>query len=457
VANLLTSLNTAAQSMSTYEKAMEVVQNDTVNSNTPGYVRQSVSFQALPLSINGAAAGGVAIGNVVSSRDEYAERNVQMQQTAYTSSSTLASHLSQLQPIFDLQSTTGVAGSLDSLFSSFSQLAVSPNDAQYRASVISAAGGVATAFNVASSALSSARTNVDNDIQSTLTNINNTLADIANINVQLRSQSQTTPDPSIDARLHIDLETLSQYAGITSVTAQDGSISVYLSGQRPLLIGANVNKLSATTNSSGVTIQDSNGIDVTATVSGGQLGALLQVRNTVLPGYKSRLDTLAQNIADQINQQLSLGVDQGMPPATGAALFTYSASNPSQTLAVTSITTTEIAAASSSNPGGNDNALTLSKLQSNTIAGLGNFTFTQYYGDLSSQVGRDVSNAESDQTTQQSLLAQAQTLRSQSSSVSLDEEAARLLQYQQSYAATTKLITVIDQMTSALMSIIPAQ
>ena len=68
--------------MGAYEKAMEVVQNDTVNVNTPGYVKQSVVFESLPFDLVGAQAGGVEAGQVLNSRDEYAEHNVQIQQTA---------------------------------------------------------------------------------------------------------------------------------------------------------------------------------------------------------------------------------------------------------------------------------------------------------------------------------------------------------------------------------------
>src|SRR4051812_23589998 len=98
MSNLLTSLSSAAGAMNTYEKALEVVQNDTVNVNTPGYVRQSVNFTARPFNLNGAQSGGVSVTSVLSSRDEYAERNVQLQQSAYQMSSTVAARLSNLQP-----------------------------------------------------------------------------------------------------------------------------------------------------------------------------------------------------------------------------------------------------------------------------------------------------------------------------------------------------------------------
>ncbi len=452
MSNLLTSFNAAANSMVTYEKAMGVVQDDTVNVNTPGYVSQSVNFNALPFDINGAQAGGVAVSGTTSSRDEYAEYNVQLQQTAAGMSSTLSSHLSQLENTFDLQSTTGIAGSLNSLFSAFSQLTVSPNDAQSRQSVINAASGLTTAFNVADAGLKTAVQTGDSDIQTTVASINKTVADIQSLNVEFRRQSESGSDPSLDARLHVDLENLSQYAAITTVRQPDGSVNVNLNGQRPLLAGTTQYPISAVDNGTTTSIFDSNGNDITNFVPSGQLGALLQIRNTTVPAYQTKLDTLAKGVADTINNQLTSGTDQNGNP--GTALFQYSASDPAASLSVAAISTSQLAAASATNPGGNDNALALSALQNHTVSSLGNFTLTGYFGNLSSAVGRDISNAKSTNATNQQLVAQAQSLRSQSSSVSLDEEAAKLVEYQKAYEATSKLLSVIDSMTQTLLGII---
>jgi flagellar hook-associated protein 1 FlgK len=454
VSNLFTSYSSAANSMRTYEKAMEVVQNDTVNSNTPGYVRQSVSFSSLPFDVNNSQAGGVTVGAVISSRDEYAENSVQVQQSAYSMSSTLASQLAQLQPLFDLQSTTGVAGSLNTLYAAFSQLTVSPNNAQTRQAVITAASGLVTAFNVAENGLTTGAIALDSSAQNAIKDLNNIISDIQALNLQTRTQSQSTPDPSVDARLHVDLENLSQYAGITSVHENDGTLSVYLNGQKPLLIGTTQNVLSVVPASSGLTVQSSDGTDIARLVSGGRLGAILQMRNTLIPSYQSQLDQLARNVADVINGQLNSGKDQN--GNAGASLFSYNAAAPAQSLSITAITPSQVAAATAGNLGGNDNALALSALQNGAVAGLGGFSFTEFFGNLSANLGRDVSNTKNDQTTQQQLLAQAKSLRSQSSGVSLDEEAARLMEYQKTYAATGKLITVIDSMAQTLLGLIPS-
>lgn len=455
MSNLLTSLTSAADSMRAYEKGMEVVSNDTVNSNTPGYVRQSASFKSLPFNLDGAQSGGVSIGQVISSRDEYAERNVQVQQTALAMSSTLQSHLSAIEPVFDLQSTTGIAGSLSSLFSSFSQLEVGPNDAPERESVISAASGLAAAFNVASSNLAQAGLAIAADAQNTISDINSLTADIQKINTQLRQSSGAVVDPSVDAQLHNDLESLSKYVDVTAIQGQDGSYSVFLGGQIPLVIGSTQFAISASSSGGSLSILDSAGDDITSRVINGQLGALKQLQNTTIPGYQSQLDQLATTVADTINSKLMGGEDQLGNP--GTPMFSYNPAAPAKTLAVTSITASQLAAASAGNPGGNDGAIALAQLQNAPIAALGNFTLTGYYGNLSSTVGRDISNAANNQTTQQQLLSQAQTLRSESSSVSLDEEAANLETYQRAYDATSKLFSVIDSMMQTLLGLIPTQ
>jgi flagellar hook-associated protein 1 FlgK len=69
-------------------------------------------------------------------------------------------------------------------------------------------------------------------------------------------------------------------------------------------------------------------------------------------------------------------------------------------------------------------------------------------------VGGDLSNAQANQSTGGGLLNQAQSFRQQVSGVSLNTEAENLMQYQQSYDAVTKMLTVLNTMTETLMNVI---
>jgi flagellar hook-associated protein 1 len=103
--------------------------------------------------------------------------------------------------------------------------------------------------------------------------------------------------------------------------------------------------------------------------------------------------------------------------------------------------------------GGNGNAIAVSQLATAPV--VNGETFTEAYGELGAQVGQDVASAQTDQTQGQDLVTQAQQQRSQVSGVSLDAEAATLLQFQQAYNAVGKLVTVLDDLTETLMDMMP--
>ena len=75
------------------------------------------------------------------------------------------------------------------------------------------------------------------------------------------------------------------------------------------------------------------------------------------------------------------------------------------------------------------------------------------YGDLTADVGIRTQSAQSSLALSSRTLEDAQAARSEISGVNLDEEAARLLQYQQAYQAAAKLIataqTVFDTLLQA--------
>jgi flagellar hook-associated protein 1 FlgK len=229
---------------------------------------------------------------------------------------------------------------------------------------------------------------------------------------------------------------------------------VYLEGQTPLVVGDRQFNISADPTGSQTAILDSSGDAITAQITTGKLAGALQEKNDLIPSYIDDLNTLASSLADGVNQQLKQGVDQqGSPPLTD--MFTYDPQvGAALSLRANPMTPDQIAAASSDSPGGNANALNVAAMLSTKT--MGGSTFTQYFGSLGGHVGRDLANAQSDQTTQQGLVDQARNLRSQVSSVSLDEEAAELLQVQRSYQASAKVMSVVNDIMDTLMQTMTA-
>ena len=450
---LLTTLLNSSKALDVYSQEFATIQNNIANQNTPGYADQNVTLIADSFNPSEALYGGISTGPLASTRSQYLEQAVRAQTTMLGTAEQQVSDLTPLQTMFDLSSTTGISGSLDSFFNGFSALSVSPNDAVARQNVLTQAQTLATSFNQAATGLNAASGNVEQETGSSVSTINQIAADLVTINKNSGNPSGTI-DAGLDAQRNADLEKLSEVANFTVVPTTGNQINVYLGGQTPLVIGQQGFTVAADFSGPQTVIRDSQGNDVTSQITGGQLGAQIQENNVTLPGYIGSLNTLAQTFADSVNTALSQGVDQqGNVPTTN--LFTYNTSaDAAYTLAVTpGFTGSQIAAASSSSPGGNGNALAVAGLA--TAADDNGFTFTQAFGSLGQTVGTDVSNATTNQTEQQNLVTQAQAQRAAVSGVSLNAEAAKLLEFQQSYEAVAKVVTTLNTISNALMAMMP--
>jgi flagellar hook-associated protein 1 FlgK len=441
-------LSSAASALTVFGRVFDTIENNITNANTPGYAEQEQSLEPLAFDPSTGLGGGVAAGPLLSTRSEYLEQEVRNQQQSLGYSTQLAGDLGQVQPLFDLTSTTGVASSLNTFFNTFSQLTVDPNDEVSRQAVITAAGTLAQNINQSAVGIQQVSTNATSQTTTVVSQINQLASQIASINQQFDANSQTTQDESLDTDVHNALETLSGLANVSVIRTAQGAYNVYLGGQTPLVLGDNVAPISTSNVSGQTAILDANGNNITSQITSGQLGALIQENNTTLPGYLSNLNQLAQSLADTVNTTLSNGVDEN--GNAGAPLFSYDqASDAASTIAATNITPDQIAAAAATAPGGNDNAVALTQLA--TTPEINGFTFTQFYGNLGAQVGSDVASAQQDQTQAQDQLTQAQTQRSAVSGVDINTEAAQLLQFQQAYTAVGKLVSVLQDLTTTII------
>jgi flagellar hook-associated protein 1 FlgK len=453
LANLLTSLYNTSNALNVFNAALQTTENNVVNSSTPGYAKQIQSLSALPFDPSIGLPGGVAAGPMQSTRNGFAEQSVRTQQSQLGVQQQMSNDLQALQSYFDLSSTSGVAASMNALFNAFSQLSINPNDATSRQAVLDQAQQTSISFQHAAGGLGAVSSNVDDEMRGAINAIDELAGQIANINT-LRSQNAANGmDAGVDATLNAALEDLSQYVHFKALRQPDGTVSIYLGGQTPLVFGNESLPIQADFSLPTTRIVDVHGNDITGQITGGSLYGMLQVNNTLLPSYLGELNTLASTLADQVNSTLSNGIDlNGKTPDTD--LFAYdAAAGAAGTLTVNALSPEQIAAAFPDAPGGNGNALALSQL--NTARALNGETFAQYYGVLAGDIGTDLSNAKDAASTDKQLLTQAQSLRQQLSGVSLDEEASNLMMFQRAYQATAKLLGVINDLTGTLINLIP--
>lgn len=450
---IFTSMVSTAGALRSLQRSLNVVQNNIVNASTVGYARQDTTLIANPFNPNsGSTSGGVTSGPVTSARNAYLESSVWKTQHRAGYSDTLGAKFQDIERSFPLASGAGVTGQIDKFFATVSQWAVAPNDPVARRQVLDRAGALAQSFNQTSQELGDAAARAGAELGTTVQKINRLSTEIAGLNRQRRENLASANDAGLESTLHARLEELSQYVDFAALPQEDGSVSVFIGGQTTAVIGDHQWDISLANSTGSYQVLDSEGTDITSRITEGKLGALLEFRNTLLPGYRSRLDTLAQGLADNVNNVLNAGIDQnGATPTKN--LFTYNtAVGASATLAITDITGPELAAAAAGDPGGNTNALDLADLQTSGI--FSGLSAAQFYAELVSNVGDRLNAEVSNSSLQRQLLLQAQSVRSELTGVDINEEATKLLQLQKGFEAAGQVMSVLNSLTDTLINLI---
>src|ERR1039458_5562158 len=226
MANVLSSLISAAGALDAFTQALDVTQNNVANAQTPGYAKQTQLLTAMPFDPSNGSTGGVRAAVVVSSRDQYAEQAVRQQNvTSFTS----------LQSLFDISGNSGIPLALNNLFTSFSAWGQTPTSTNARQTVINSATDLANAFQQTATGMAQAAQNNSSQIDQTVVQINQLAGQLAGYNSQ--AMSDATPDAGLDAQINSTLEQLSQYVNFTASQQSDGLVTVLVNGQVPLVIG----------------------------------------------------------------------------------------------------------------------------------------------------------------------------------------------------------------------------
>ncbi len=448
---LFGTLLSASGALQAFQKALEVAQNNVGNVSTPGFAKQRLILEAMPFQAEAGLPGGVTYGGVHDFRDRYAEQAVQRRQEDYGRSDQRVADLTRLEPYFDVTGGQGFPGALDGFYKSISGWSVMPNNQVAREAVIEQATSLAARMVDTANGVLNTRAAADQEIRNTVDTINHLTDILRDLNAQLRQDFRQAEDPAFGARLNSTLEELAEYVEFTTLKQADGTTTVLLGGQTSLVLGDRQYEIHADFSSDQARITDAADRDITAQVSRGRLGGVLDVRNNTLPEFLDGLNRLAAGLADRVNAILANGVDLNGQP--GAALFAYdTAENAASTLRVTNISAEELAGAAASAPGGNSNVLGLMDLvDSPQIDGA---SFTAYYGALARNMGQALETAQEDLKTNEQLLLQARTLRNEASGVSLDEEAVHLIEFQRAYQASAKLITVLNDLTEITINLL---
>jgi flagellar hook-associated protein 1 len=446
MSSLSATLAIALSGLTADQGAMEATTNNVANVNTPGYSREVPDLVASdPIVVSPLTLGtGVTLQSIESIRDPILENQIQQETQTQGQLNSLVSALSQAQVSFT--SNSGDIGTaISNFFDSVNQLATSPTDLSLRQGVLTAADNLATAFNNTANNLSSQQSSLNSSVVATVGQINQLTSQIAGLNTEvsrLQNEGQSA-GTFVDQRQQA-IDQLSSLVDV-SVIQSDNTLTLTTANGTALVSGQQSFQLSTQPNSSGMQQIYSQSANITSTIVSGQLGGEIQARDQQIPAIQNQLDTLASSLANSINSVQTSGYD--LNGNAGTDLFNPPPSGVTGAAASLSVAITNpslIAASSDGTQGSDGNAQAMYALSSQSI--ISGQTPTDYYSGIVFNVGNAASNATAEQSASNLVLQQLNDQRASVSGVSLDQEAANLIQYQQAYAASAQVVTAVNDM-----------
>jgi flagellar hook-associated protein 1 FlgK len=463
---LLDALNAGRSTIFMAQSGIQVTGHNIANADTEGFHRRELLMSAAvsPASVITASrvlGGGVVVDGVVRSYDALLAKQVVSATGEDAMGSTRQAYLLQVEQAVASFGDDGLGAGITDLMNAFSALATSPADLAVREEVITAAQTLAYRFRQMAGVMTRVLDGTHEEVEAHVGSANNLLAEVADLNSQILHAEAGGQEASDlrDRRDKIILD-LAQKIGVSAFEDPTGQMTVTLDGHT--LVDENrcatVLAVQQTDGRSQILVRQGDGptINLTSRVTGGEVGGILSVQDSVVEEIMPRVDALAHDLATAINAQQNSGFD--LNGAAGGDIFTVVAAPGSAASleVVAGLAAEDLAASSTATgvPGNNENALALADLARQDLAGGNSVTFVEESAGIVSSVGSMTSQAMRSASLKQEELTYLKTMQQSSDGVSLDEEMVALIQFQRSYQAGVKVLQVVDELLQQVMNIV---
>jgi len=314
--------------------SMQTTGHNIANAQTPGYSRQTVQLQTSGGQSTGAGffGKGVDVVTVQRASDAFLNSQSQVASSMAAMDSARSSNLQQLETVFP-PGDSGVGAAVGGFMNAFVDLANSPADSSARQVILSDAAEVADRFSTAGAQLDRLQNGVTSDLRNSVAQVNQMAAQVAKLNgdiAALRGSSQT-PNDLLDQRDQL-VKQIGNLVKVSTITANDGSMGVFIAGGQRLVLGAEAQQLAVTPDPSNtarsvISISDS-GIKhelSTDLLVGGSISGLLKYQNEDLVSARNQLGQMAAAVSARVNEIQGFGIDMSSPSGAGDPIFAVGA------------------------------------------------------------------------------------------------------------------------------------
>lgn len=487
MASTFLGLSITSSGLNAAQIGLTVTTNNMSNVNTTGYSRQLVNQTSVgPAAVYSSSlvGSGVDVTSVDRERSDSLDQKYWQENSASNEWKAKSTYLSQIETVFG-STTDDTSNSISTALNTFNTdletLANDPTSTSDRAAVLEEANTLCSTLNDTAGELTQLRSDVNNEVKTTVEQINSYTTQIADLNRQVmvaKASGASTNDLKDQEDELVDK--LSGLAGVTVTSNDNGGLNISL-GDSVLVNGSDSHQLECYTvaNTSSAEygmygIRDSSTGQDVDTGDSGALNGYLEIRDGStadskgIPYYSNQLDYFARTLAEDFNEGVTVGTTTyngnadgyGLDNTTGIRFFSYDDKSSDELLASGStiakayqnITAANISVSSdiqndqdkiaaSSTSGETSNNTNLEDMIdiSSSADIFKNSTATGFYSALIATIGTASSSASTAYSRKSTIVSYINTSRSSVSAVSSNEETINLTKYQSAYAASASM------------------
>ena len=434
-------LNIGASGLNAAQIALNLTAQNIANVNTIGYSRQEAmmgSLSGFGRLDNGA---GVEVTGVRRVTDDYLVAQHWRSRAATGSSYAFHQYINTTEQLLGSESMN-IAKGLDSFFASLSAALDSPETPAQRSQIVSSAGALANRFGQLDESMVTQEKQIDDQLNSTVSQVNSYLKQLAELNMQIGDQTAKAVNTAAleDSREQVVRE-LSAYMEVRVNRQSDGSFALSLPQGQPLVLGSSSSTLALAGDK--LSLAFGGQTFEVPKLHGGSLAGVMDYRTTVLRPLRGELDQIAKKLADEFNAKQETGLD--LKGEKGKPLFSYDPLNPSGSLRVVAGFSGSDLAFAKTGGGKGDNRnlqelLTIKDSQYNAYSAL--------LGKMAVQSGQAKATMQADANMEKQMAAKLSSV----SGVNTDEEGVKIMAYTKAYQANAKVISTSEQLFNSILN-----
>jgi flagellar hook-associated protein 1 FlgK len=314
-------LDLAKDALLSHKFAMDVTSHNIANVDTEGYTRQTPMLEAkLPAAFAGVMLGrGVTIDEVVRNTNTFIEARLRENMTGLEEMEQKEIYLSVLEGIFNENSGQSISTHMSDFWNAWQDLVNNPSGLPERNILFETGSLLAQSFKDISEQVYQLKREVNLSIDTGIEKINQLVDEVAGLNEQIVSVEITGKANDLRDKRDILLQELAGYLDINVYEQPDGDVTVLTEKGFSLVSRADAYHLSRDGDDISWAGSGASHAILTDTITGGKLGAWLDLRDETFPKYNSDFNELANTLIWEVNKVHAQGAGiEGFSSLTGA-------------------------------------------------------------------------------------------------------------------------------------------